>query len=543
MNHLNNIHAKTTDKSKKVLLFILFLPFLVLYVQQFKAFISLQPLKGYFIPTKYSTITLIEWLDGSYQKNTESYLNENFGFRSALVRLHNQIEFSVFKKTNTEKVCIGKEDYLYEIPYINAFYGYNVVEKKNINDSLREFKILQDTLKQLGKDILLVLAPGKARIYPEYIPDYYSPKSGQMTNYDNYVEALHTYKISYLDFTPLFLNKKSKSNYLLFPQLGMHWSRLEAVYAFDTIAKHLSYLSGNPTPKLVVKSVSEKKNLEPPDDDVAESMNLLRYPNFKKMGYPEFYFEQKNKIKKNCVVVSDSYWWDIYNQGLPLNAFQDNEFWYYFRAAYSKNHCDSVNSIDIKRRLIHSDFIIVLISESNLNRLGYNFFGSALSALRKPIIPTESEIKDITAAIKKNDDWYKDVQRKASEKKITVDSMLRLDATWFFQIKGPITLYNSFEKSIAVLKDDAAAMKKISEEAFSRKINADSVLKEKAVIYMITNLNDAKSARPFLNIYLVKQLINLNPEWKKNIEEKASTRKISVDSMMTMDALWYLQNN
>ena len=70
---------------------------------------------------------LDNWIEGTYQQKKEEHLNEVFGFRSVFVRLNNQIVYSLFSKAKANGVIVGKENYLYEVDYINAYTGNDYI--------------------------------------------------------------------------------------------------------------------------------------------------------------------------------------------------------------------------------------------------------------------------------------------------------------------------------------------------------------------------------------------------------------------------------
>ena len=66
-------------------------------------------------------------------------------------------------------VVIGKENYLYEKGYIDAFFGVDFIGHDSIAISAYKLKMIQDTLAKLNKTLLIILAPGKGDFFPEYI--------------------------------------------------------------------------------------------------------------------------------------------------------------------------------------------------------------------------------------------------------------------------------------------------------------------------------------------------------------------------------------
>lgn len=530
---------------KKLLLVLILFPFVLLYIQQLKPIVSLKPLKGYFIAKVYIPFEIKNWFNSEFQQTTESYVNEEFGFRSVFLRTNNQIKFWLFNKTTTEGVIIGKDNYLYEKAYIDAYNGVLFMGDKALNDTISKLKTLQDTLKSLGKELLIVMAPSKARVYPEFIPEEMIKEKSKYNNYDYLSEHLKKAGIQHIDFNAIFQQKKKSSKELLFPQLGVHWSRMEAVYAADSIVNYLAWVSKTNLPRIVITKTYSCDTLQSPDNDIIDGMNTLVYPTFKKMKYPEIDIDIVDRMKKNAIVVADSYWWDIYSRDIPKRVFQNNEFWYYNRELFGSSYLGKTDptSVDIKRHLLFSDYIIILCTETNLSRLGFGFIGNAITALRKPITPTESELNLIIEFIKTTPAWYKDVETKAQKEKRTLENQLQLDAVWYFQKRGPIKLEIPLEEIKASIKLDEKWYNEVVLKASERKISVDSMMTIDAIWFRDNVLNYNPPKNPLIGIEKAKELIIHNPSWMKEIREKAKDRSITVDSMITLDAIWYMDHN
>ncbi|MDP7243832.1 MAG: hypothetical protein QF568_00645, partial [Flavobacteriales bacterium] len=79
-----------------LILGMLFIPILQICF----SFSNEKPLQGSFeLSPKPNTITISYWLNGKYQEEYTNYFEAYIGFRSTLVRIFNQIQYSFFKKT------------------------------------------------------------------------------------------------------------------------------------------------------------------------------------------------------------------------------------------------------------------------------------------------------------------------------------------------------------------------------------------------------------------------------------------------------------
>lgn len=503
-------------------------------------------LDGAFSVTNYIPFSVDRWVNGEYQKNTENYLNDHFGFREFFVRLNNQVRFSLFNKLSNKTATIGKNNFLYENAYISSYAGKDFIGKELIEENTRKIKFLQDTLATLGKQLLIVLAPSKARIYPEYISD--SLKPNPISNYHEYVNGFTEHKINFIDFNAIFLAKKKHAAYPLYPTLGIHWSVLEGIRAYDTILNYLSNLSGRNLPDMIITKEVEKKELEDPDDDMGKNLNMLCLPEHLKMAYPQFTVDKKGADPSNLLAVGDSYWWDIFLRKLPKKTFLFNEFWYYNKEIWGNNSFEKfyVDSVDIKRRILQTDFIIIVSTEINLNRLGFGFFDMAINSLRNKITPTTKELNDYRAEIKHNTEWMDQIKIKSAQKNISIDSMLTLDANWIFQLKGPLRKQISVWDCRNIILSNPEWRSEIGTLSCKNNISVDSSILyyshwylEKIFQVELGQLKFEKEKIGSLSIIQIKELIRHDLEWMKEIRSKSLSKGLSLDSTITIDALWY----
>src|SRR4051812_45271689 len=99
-----------------ILIALLFVP----VAQNLFSFAKTKPLKGAFeLPDK-KPFTINDWFEGNFQQAYDNYYETHIGLREVLIRIKNQIEFSLFNQT-TSWTIIGKDNYLYEEGYINAY--------------------------------------------------------------------------------------------------------------------------------------------------------------------------------------------------------------------------------------------------------------------------------------------------------------------------------------------------------------------------------------------------------------------------------------
>jgi hypothetical protein len=412
---------------------------------------SEEPLKGaYEIPVK-PEATVKTILNGEYQEAYNDFAEHTIGLRPLLVRLNNQIAFSVFDTALASGVIIGKQRYLYEINYIKAFKGWDYIGDEALRQQVEKAVFVYKKLREAGKTLIFVMAPGKASFFPEYIPDHYLKKqSGEKTNYESLRKAYKENQLPLIDFNRWFVDMKDTVSFPLYPQCGIHWSAYGVALSLDSLIRYIEKDRNIDMVDFGWNGFDQPDTLRSPDYDIAEGMNLLfsipHYP----MAYPRIWFgSEEGKTKPNALVVADSYYWNIFGTGLSARIFNDNSFWYYNTEAHNPawDSPKRTTDIDISEAAGKADVIIIMATEANLYRFPYGFTERLYEAMisngnvkasEAPVVVNaekEAEIAEMMKAMDSSPDWKKMIEKKAADKGISYEEMLKLDATWVWNEK------------------------------------------------------------------------------------------------------------
>lgn len=418
---------------------ILIIPFL----HEKTKIIKVKPLKGAIVAKKKPEFEFKKWMDGEFQPAEEEYVNENFGFRNIFVRINNQLSFWLFNKVNVSDVIIGKENYLFERMYIDAYKGADFIGEDSIRSRMEKLKFINDTLTKLNKSLILVFAADKATFYPEYIPEKYNINiPGKKLNFDYHVMFAKEQELNYINFNKYFSSIKNSIKYPLYPKYGIHWSNYGMYIAADSIIHYIEKLRQEDLPEMQLDTILWEKP-KGDDYDVADAMNLLFVLKSFPMAYPIIHFESTDRNKKpNLLVISDSFYWGLFNMGFS-NGFEKSNFWYYNNQVFPESYSQptSVKDLNLNNEIKNHDVFIILGSEGTMYNFGWGFIENAYTLFKGVNIDQvdnrlfEKEVKDKMDYIKTDKKWMEQVEHKAKEYKISVDSMLRKDAMWVIKNK------------------------------------------------------------------------------------------------------------
>ncbi len=364
------------DWSQKIrgllFLFILFILIVPIIQNKFE-FIKLKPLKGAIaIPVK-NYFNVKDWFSGEYQSKQDKYLSETFGFRNIFVRFNNQMAFNLFRKARANGVIIGKNGYLFEQNYINAYNGTDFLGADSILHRMQRLKFIQDTLNKLNKTIFIVFAAGKGSYFAEYFPDKYKTKTGP-TNYEYHIKIAQELGLNYIDFNKYFVDHKSSSKYQLYPKYGIHWSYYGMSLATDSILHYIEKIRNIDLNNIYWNELNTSSPNEI-DYDIGNGMNLLCKLDREQLVYPKIQYENDStKAKPSFLVISDSFFWEIFNSGIS-SVFSKTHFWFYNKQIYPDSYEKPLEAsqVNLKEEIAKHDIIMIMGTEATLTNLGWGF--------------------------------------------------------------------------------------------------------------------------------------------------------------------------
>ena len=454
-----------------------------------------KPLQGSFYAVTSDvrdSLSLKSWFSGGMQSVADKQADGELGFRNSLIRFHNQLDYSLFRKVNAEGVVCGKQDELFEVDYIRAVQGEFFVGEKVWKDKARKLKAIQDTLLKLNKTLVVIFEPGKGTVYRDRYPGAYAGKKGTVSNIDVFQNELTKNNVNVLDLNAYFVGLREKDRTRIFPQGGTHWSYYGAAKAADTTLRFLKSITHRQIPLMTVPSVIKHDEPRHPDADIWLAMNVIQAAPTDDLAYPVIQFETKVKPELDVLVIGDSFYFNWQSDSIMFKAFKNCDFWYYNKHNWNRGGVEAavVSSLDWKNEILKRDLIVIMITErfhhnfawnfdeqlyryfyqENVNRMdafannlrisndqfmrlvddakvkkitlekriamesGYLLYEDYLKNPNK-YTDKEDRITIIMMSIRSTPDWLAKVEAKANERNIPLDEMIRRDAEWIYNEK------------------------------------------------------------------------------------------------------------
>ena len=422
------------------ILFICTIAVMVVFLlQTFTGVVRLEPLHGVTTETEKPKLTLKNYVDGSFQSNVDSYLQDHFGFREWLVRAYNQYLWSCFRETNNANVVRGKNDWLFEEVYVKDHYESlmyqhtdDTVAMRKIfeTEALRLWKV-QKLLDEYNIHLFVVINPGKDVIYPEYLPknrNHFHPDG--LHAYDYYKRMFDELGINYIDNVAVFQNAKDTVDYPLFSKTGAHWSNIASIHAFDSIIRYMEILGDQ---NLVNINIGERYQAEPrqPDNDLEELLNLF----FPIKSSPYWYAQVKAEEDTTAVMpyfltIGDSYFWNFaYN--IPLHdIFRHYPYWYYNYIVYFDSANTATLDLDLEQELMRTDYIMLIYNTTQLYDFGSKFLSRALLHLCYDKAAIDSAANIVISSIKSKPKLYAKILEDAKKSQKSLEQILYEDALY-----------------------------------------------------------------------------------------------------------------
>lgn len=222
-------------------------------------------------------------LNNNFNKEFESWINDNFGLRETFVKINQLIQYSIFNNSTIKDVHIGKEDWLYlaDDNNIRYYQNLNIPTQNYMDRYTKKLNNIDNYLKIRGISFFAMFWPSKQTIYPEYMPNTIL-KVGKKTQTDvliNYVKNASGFDIS----EPIqpFLNEKEK-RIIYSPRYDRsHWNNYGAFIGYTELINN------------VKKYIPNIKKLSLNDFNISQYNKQTNMFYFKTLPEEDYKFELK----------------------------------------------------------------------------------------------------------------------------------------------------------------------------------------------------------------------------------------------------------
>ena len=197
---------------------------------------------------------IFQWNESvHFPQKYEAYFNDSFSFRALLIKINSYISRRAFGISAIPDVLIGKDGWLY---LTSREYGSSLEDYMGLIDvDLGTLELIRNNLERRTKDLqdkgiqfLVVVAPDKQSIYPEYLLDHWRRNNRYLTRLDQIVQYLKVHSsVQVLDVRNSLLKEKREGNLPLYRKTDSHWNYFGAFIAYQEMMRSLSMVPYNKT--------------------------------------------------------------------------------------------------------------------------------------------------------------------------------------------------------------------------------------------------------------------------------------------------------
>ena len=487
--------------------------FLLLVFQEKTRCFDVKNLEGVTYDAKKPQFKFADFYNNSYQSSLENYLRNNFGFREAAIRLFNQYLWDFYKKTYSNEVTVGKDNWLFFNFNVNEYYGKETERWINKDDAAKKWaqkmlvlNKLRGVLKDYGIEMMYFITPDKADMYPQYLPEWDFDTTA-FHACDFFKNEFEKYNFPYIDINSWFKKVQDTLDFPAIPQASAHWV-FPAVYAADTVFHFMADQKNIVMPQ--IKIGGKKENSAKTKHiirDLEYGLNLMRPIKLSDYNYYErevTVTADSDAVKMNVIFVGNSFF-RAFNQYIPLyDVFNDVKYWFYNNTEYfNPNFSNSrpIEDVDRLYEILNSDYIVCFTDNAQMIKLTYLFAEDALIKLCVSDSLWNAETERMMAE--------NHCPRENAEKTLKHNPLLinGLDSD------GIPTIRN--EKGIAEVRNKTLLFEKLKQQLLEN--------------------NDIET------IYTVNGLLSSN-KMMAIVEEKAKQRNRTIEETLIQEAIWIVNH-
>lgn len=330
------------------------------------------------------------WWNGTLQPDFDGWINQRIGLRGWLVRTANQLNYVLFRelpRRSGTQVLLGRDGMLYEKVYVDAYNQSGHRLGKELRNISASTKRLQDRLAADGIAFLLVIAPSKAEIYPEFLPPEadVAGRPARRSNYENFVKYLHADGVNLVDAHELFLQWKSAPGApRLFANGGTHWNEYGAARVAAEIARRLRAATGKDLPTVEIVGAATNRTIVGEDNDLGELVNLW---SGRPLAGPQVHpvvDVRPGAHLPDVLFVGDSFVFTLTNFMDRHGLYRKRNTYYYYNREYfwpaAPNAPLDKRQLDLLAEVRGRDAVVIEVGEYWLPRVGFGFVRDMLRA-------------------------------------------------------------------------------------------------------------------------------------------------------------------
>lgn len=335
-------------------------------------------LTGVSVEAERPVLTKKGLLDGTVQTELDNYVSQKIPGRDLMIKVRNQLIFTLYDKSPNQNIVIGKNRNLFEKEYVLKYEKvYPPADKEFVVDLCEKLTVIQDKLEAKGKELYLFITPTKVRYYEEDVPDIYrvATSFGDRTgNYEVLTETLEDYDFKVYDSIPFVAGYRETADAAgmpLYYKTGSHWSLVVGAEVASDLTRFLDENSAYSFPETHVEYAPVPTPLHP-DSDIFNVINVFTKP------YDSYYTAEvkvdgvmaPEEERPNMFCRGGSFMGQTLNHLINDGMFQKDTYvenTIFYRNGFSEpGSFSDYGELNLKEELEQADIVILEVNEAHI---------------------------------------------------------------------------------------------------------------------------------------------------------------------------------
>ncbi len=185
-------------------------------------------------PPKFQALAL---LDNRYYRAFDQYFNDNFTLRGPLTFTKNWLDYHVFHSTDSSKVHVGANGWLYDRKSIQVYRKEACYQQAFAHKLALGFHAVEKIVEASGRRLIVTIAPDKSTIYPEFVGFVPKGDTCDSSLYDLFLENVNAHPLESFARCDRLLREWKKRGALLYEKTDAHWNSLGATVVSQAIVR------------------------------------------------------------------------------------------------------------------------------------------------------------------------------------------------------------------------------------------------------------------------------------------------------------------
>jgi hypothetical protein len=182
-------------------------------------------------------------MDPTLSTDVNRWFDDRYGFRSVLIRLHNEADYQLFGVS--DKVLIGRQGWLFEKDLVDDVVAAAAGDAALEGRVLGALRGLRDCLAQRGIKLVFVLNATKSSLYPQFLPAKLPLDPPPRLSRRLAAVLDHEPGITFIDGEAILRQHGDEE---LFYKTDVHMNLKASAYVYRQMVAQIARLTGRPPP-------------------------------------------------------------------------------------------------------------------------------------------------------------------------------------------------------------------------------------------------------------------------------------------------------